>query len=158
MGRVYGRPVCKRYAYRHRRALSSGVVAGSMVIVAPDSKMIRGDKDSRKVASSPEASCAVRSHESALDGGTGPAARAVLISSKESTVAVAAGLVAVFTGLVGDEPAVMGARPSFPNFSNPTVGAGCLVVVVLRRWRQVESAAEPLARRRRMMRSTSATS
>jgi hypothetical protein len=36
---------------------------------------------------------------------------------------------------VGDEPAVTGARASFPNFPNLTVVAGCLIVVALRRCR-----------------------
>jgi hypothetical protein len=120
---------------------SSGVVAGSMVVVAPESKMIRGDEAWSESASSPEDLCGKAGLESLLDGGTGVGrTRSPYFVHRECrrcrrNHSRRVGLVAAFAGIVGDEPAVMGARASFPNFTNRTVVAGCLVVVALRRCR-----------------------
>jgi hypothetical protein len=71
--------------------LSSGVATGSMVVVAPESKMIRGDKGESEVASLPEVACAVRrASKASRMAALVSAAHASLISSTESTVAVAA--------------------------------------------------------------------
>jgi hypothetical protein len=85
--------------------------------------------------------CGKEGLESLLDGGTGVGrARSPYFVHRECRScrrnhSRRVELVATFAALVGDEPAVTGARSSFPNFPNLTVVAGCLVVVTLRRCR-----------------------
>jgi hypothetical protein len=142
MGRVYRRPVCKRYAYRRRRAFvkwrSCREHGGRRAGVEDDTRRLRIvgiDVFTRR------SQCGTEGLESLLDGGTGVGrTRHPYIVDRECRSCRCnhswrVGLVAAFAGLVGDEPAAMGARAFFPNFPNLTVVAVCLVVVALQRCR-----------------------